>query len=100
MKKLNRVSSKLIILSLVPVLMFSFIIFACIKLSTESHSNAQQKLAERLSKTQSLNLIIRTFNSNIIDTAHKTRSGMELWKDAQEKVNRGKNIITKQWQTY
>jgi methyl-accepting chemotaxis protein len=100
MNKLNRVSSKLIILSLAPLLMFSLIIFACIKLSTESHSKAQQKLAERLSKTQSLNLIIRTFNSNIIDTTHKARSGMELWKDAQEKVNSGKSIITQQWQTY
>lgn len=100
MNKLNRVSSKLVILSLVPLLMFSIIIYACIKLSNERHSNSQQKLEERLSQTQSLNLIIRTFNSNIIDTTHKARSGMELWKDAQEKVKNGKNIISQQWQLY
>ena len=100
MNKLNRVSSKLVILSLVPLLMFSSIIFACIKLSTERHSNSQLKLEERLSQTQRLNLIIRTFNSKIIDTTHKARSGMELWKDAQEKVNSGKIIVSQQWQSY
>ena len=73
MNKLNRVSSKLVILSLVPLLMFSSIIFACIKLSTERHSDSQLKLEERLSQTQRLNLIIRTFNSKIIDTKHKER---------------------------
>jgi methyl-accepting chemotaxis protein len=80
--------------------MFSSIIFACIKLSTERHSDSQLKLEERLSQTQRLNLIIRTFNSKIIDTTHKARSGMELWKDAQEKVNSGKSIVSLQWQSY
>ncbi|MCW8832228.1 MAG: methyl-accepting chemotaxis protein [Colwellia sp.] len=100
MKKLNRVSSKLVILSLVPLCMFSIIIFACIKVSTDRHTLSQQKLEDRLSQTQRLNLIIRTFTSNIIDTTHKARSGMELWQDAQEKVNNGKKIITQQWQAY
>jgi len=100
MKKLTRVSSKLIILSLVPLLMFSIIIFACIKTSTDRHLHSQQKLESRLSQTQSLNLIIRTFTSNIIDTTHKARSGMELWQDAQKKVDSGKIIIVQQWQAY
>lgn len=100
MKKLTRVSSKLIILSLVPLFMFSIIIFACIKSSTDRHLHSQQKLEARLSQAQSLNLIIRTFTSNIIDTTHKARSGMELWQDAQKKVESGKIIIVQQWQTY
>lgn len=100
MKRLTRVSSKLVILSIVPLFMFSIIIFACIKISTDLHSYSQQKLDARLSQTQRLNLIIRTFTSNIIDTTHKARSGMELWQDAQEKVDSGKKIITQQWQAY
>jgi methyl-accepting chemotaxis protein len=100
MKKLSRVSSKLIILSLVPLLIFSIIIFACIKVSTERHLQAQQILEERLGQTQRLNLIIRTFTSNIIDTTHKSRSGMELWQDAQVQVAAGKSIIVQQWQDY
>ncbi|MGV2871156.1 methyl-accepting chemotaxis protein [Colwellia sp. E150_009] len=100
MKQLNRVSSKLVILSLVPLFLFSIIIFVGIKISTDRHSNNQQNLEARLSQTQRLNLIIRTFTSNIIDTAHKARSGMELWQDAQEKIKHGKTIITQQWQDY
>jgi methyl-accepting chemotaxis protein len=100
MKKLSRVSSKLIILSLVPLLIFSIIIFTCIKITNDRHFVAQQKLAERLVQTQRLNLIIRTFTSNIIDTTHKTRSGMELWHDAKNKVSNGKRIIVQQWQAY
>ena len=100
MKKLTRVSSKLIILSLVPLLMFSIIIFTCIKIYTDRHSYSQQQLEARLSQTQRLNLIIRTFTSNIIDTTHKARSGMALWQDAQEKVDSGKKIIVQQWQDY
>jgi len=84
MKKLTRVSSKLIILSLVPLFTFSIIIFTCIQISTDRHLHSQQMLETRLSQTQRLNLIIRTFTSNIIDTAHKARSGMALWKDTQE----------------
>ncbi|WP_274620358.1 HAMP domain-containing protein [Colwellia maritima] len=100
MKQLNRVSSKLVILSLVPLLLFSLILYVSIKISTDRHINNQQHLEARLSQTQRLNLIIRTFTSNIIDTAHKARSGMELWQDAQEKVERGEIIITQQWQDY
>lgn len=100
MKQLNRVSSKLVILSLVPLFLFSIIIFVGIKISTDRHSNNQQNLEARLSQTQRLNLIIRTFTSNIIDTAHKARSGMELWQDAQEKIKHGKIMITQQWQDY
>ena len=100
MKKLTRVSSKLIILSLVPLFTFSIIIFACIQISTDRHLHSQQMLETRLSQTQRLNLIIRTFTSNIIDTAHKARSGMALWQDAQEQVSSGKKIITQQWLAY
>jgi len=100
MKKLHRVSGKLIVLSLVPLILFSIIIFTCIKISTDRHLYAQQQLEKRLSQTQSLNLIIRTFTSNIIDTAHKSRSGMELWGDAEKKVSDGKIIIIEQWQAF
>ena len=100
MNKFNRVSSKLIILSLVPLLVFSIIIYAGIKVTTERQINAQQVLVDRLTQTQKLNSVIRTFTSNIIDTSHKARSGMELWSDAKEKVNSGKNIILLQWNEY
>lgn len=100
MKKLARVSSKLVILSLVPLFIFSIIIVASIEISTARHQHSQQTLETRLSQTQRLNLIIRTFTSNIIDTAHKARSGMVLWKDAQERVSSGETIIRKQWQAY
>jgi len=100
MRKLTRVSSKLVILSLVPLFTFSIIIFACIKISTDRHLHSQQMLETRLSQTQRLNLIIRTFTSNIIDTAHKARSGMTLWQNAQEQVSSGKKTIIQQWLAY
>jgi len=97
---LTRVSSKLIILSLVPLLIFSAIIFASIKISADRHQHSQRTLEFRLSQTQQLNLIIRTFTSDIIDTAHKARSGMILWQDAQKQVALAKKTINQQWQGY
>lgn len=100
MKTLARVSSKLIILSLVPLLIFSAIIFASMKISAERYQYSQQTLEFRLSQTQRLNLIIRTFASDIIDIAHKARSGMALWQDAQNQVTEAKETINLQWQGY
>lgn len=100
MKTLARVSSKLIILSLVPLVIFSAIIFASMKISAERYQYSQQTLEFRLSQTQRLNLIIRTFASDIIDIAHKARSGMALWQDAQSQVTEAKKTINLQWQGY
>jgi methyl-accepting chemotaxis protein len=100
MKTLARVSSKLVILSLVPLLIFSIIIFASIKISAERYQDSQRTLEFRLSQTQQLNLIIRTFASDIIDIAHKARSGMALWQDAETQVNTARTKINQQWQSY
>ena len=100
MKNSIRVSRKLIILSLVPLLIFSALLITNIKFSEQRHQYSQQTLENQLNQTQKLNLIIRTFTSNIIDTAHKARSGMILWKDAQEKIDAGKAVITFQWKAY
>lgn len=100
MNQLTRVSSKLILLSLVPLLLFSIIIFSSITITADRHQESQKLLEIRLGQTQKLDLIIRTFTSNIIDNAHKARSGMALWKDAHEKVISGEKIIKQQWQNY
>jgi methyl-accepting chemotaxis protein len=100
MNQLTRVSSKLILLSLVPLLLFSIIIFSSITITADRHQESQKLLEIRLGQTQKLDLIIRTFTSNIIDNAHKARSGMALWQDAYEKVIRGEKIIKQQWQNY
>ena len=100
MKKLTRVSSKLLILSIIPLIVFSLIIFTSIDVTNNRYQHSLQTLETRLSQTQKLNLIIRTFTSNIIDTAHKTRSGMLLWQDAQKQVNAGAKIINQQWHAY
>lgn len=100
MKALTRVSSKLIILSLVPLLIFSAIIFASMKITAERYQDSQRMMEFRLGQTQRLNLIIRTFTSDIIDTAHKARSGMALWRDAQNQVDSGIKVINQQWQNY
>ena len=100
MKTLTRVSSKLIILSLVPLLIFSTIIFASIKISVERYQDSQHSLEFRLSQTHQLNLIIRTFTSEVIDIAHKARSGMALWQDAETQVNEAREVISQQWQSY
>lgn len=100
MKTLTRVSSKLIILSLVPLLIFSAIIFASIKISTERYQQSQHTLEFRISQIQQLNSIIRTFTSDIIDIAHKARSGMALWQDAETQVNIARKTINQQWQSY
>ena len=100
MNRLTRVSSKLVILSLVPLIIFSILIFGSMKLSTQRYEVSQQALAQRLGQVQHLNLIIRTFNTHIIDTAHKARSGMLLWPDAQALVGDGQKAIVSHWQTY
>ena len=100
MKFLKRVSSRLVILSLVPLVIFGSIIFGGMKVTSDRYENSQQLLSLRLQQTQRLNIIARTFNSNIIDTAHKARSGMVLWSDGAALVNDGKNTIVNQWQQF
>jgi methyl-accepting chemotaxis protein len=100
MKALARVSSKIIILSLVPLIIFSAIIFASMKLTADRYHNSQHMLEFRLHQTEQLNLIIRTFTSDIIDTTHKARSGMALWHDSLQKVDLAKQKINQQWQDY
>jgi len=70
------------------------------KISAERYQHSQHALEFRLKQTQRLNLIIRTFTSDIIDIAHKTRSGMALWQDAQTQVDTAKKTINQQWQGY
>jgi len=70
------------------------------KITVERYQHSQHTLELRLSQTQRLNLIIRTFTSDIIDTAHKARSGMALWQDAQKQVDLAKKTINQQWQDY
>jgi methyl-accepting chemotaxis protein len=100
MNKLKLVSSKLIILSVVPLIVFSAIIFACMKLSGDSHRSAHQVMQSRLLQTQRLNLIIRTFSSNMIDVANKARAGMVLWDEADSSVSEGRSEIDEQWQAF
>ena len=100
MKVLARVSSKLIILSLVPLITFSVIIFASMKITADRYHDSQHMLEFRLHQTEQLNLIIRTFTSGIIDTTHKTRSGMALWQDSQKQVTLAIETINQQWQDY
>ena len=100
MNKFKRVSSKIVILSIVPLLIFSIIIFTSITLTSDRYQHSLQTLESRLNQTQKLNLIIRTFTSNIIDTAHKARSGMLLWEDAKARISTGEKIINEQWQAY
>lgn len=100
MNLFKRVSSKLVILSLVPLLVFSTIIFCGMKLSSESNQQAHQVLQSRLLQTQRLNLVIRAFTSDVIDVAHKARSGMLLWDEAATRVAKGKADIDEQWQAY
>ncbi|MFT4929868.1 MAG: methyl-accepting chemotaxis protein, partial [Phenylobacterium sp.] len=42
----------------------------------------------------------RTFTSDVIDVAHKARSGMVMWDEAKVKVNQGRTEIEAQWQAY
>jgi len=100
MKALARVSSKVIILSLIPLITFSAILFASMKITADRYHNSQHMLEFRLHQTEQLNLIIRTFTSGIIDTTHKTRSGMALWQDSQKQVASAIETITQQWQGY
>jgi len=70
------------------------------KITAERYQSSQHMLEFRLSQTQRLNLIIRTFTSDIIDIAHKARSGMALWQDSQRQVDIAKKTIHQQWQDY
>ena len=49
MSKLNRVSSKLVILSLVPLIIFSAIIFYGMKMTGDRYEQARNDLSSRLS---------------------------------------------------
>ena len=100
MKKLTRVSSKLIILSIIPLVIFSSLLFFSLKFTNDQAQQSQQSIEFRLNQTQKLNLIIKSFTSNIIDTAHKVRTGMVLWTDAQAQVEQGHKTIVEQWKSY
>jgi len=100
MKNLTRVSSKLVALSIIPIIIYSAILLISMTVTNKRHQESQHSLEFRISQTQKLNLIIRTFTSNIIDTAHKARTGMIMWKDAQLQVEQGELVISKQWQDF
>ncbi|MET1256401.1 hypothetical protein [Aliikangiella maris] len=63
----------------------------------QSNELAPQVLESRLEKSQLLNQLIQVYTHNIIDTAHKARSGMVIWKDAKTKLEHGKTRALDFW---
>ena len=100
MKIFQRVSSKLIILLVVPLLIFCSMILVGVELSHDNNKNAQQVMENRLQQTQLLSSISRAFTQHIIDTAHKARSDMILFDDAAKNVKKGMSLIQKNWKAY
>ncbi|TQV87727.1 methyl-accepting chemotaxis protein [Aliikangiella coralliicola] len=100
MRYFRGVRSKLLILSLVPLIIFSAIVLGGVILTNQTNQNAQQVMETRLKQTQQLNTIVRSLTHQVIDTAHKARSGMLLWNDAKQNVLAGQAAIEKNWQLF
>ncbi|MCW8998425.1 MAG: methyl-accepting chemotaxis protein, partial [Kangiellaceae bacterium] len=97
MNRLTKVSSKLVFLAGTPLVVLGGIIFSIMFFSAETNKESQRTIETRLNQTQILNSIIRSYTHNIIDVAHKARSGMLLWSDAENTVATGSKSIATNW---
>ncbi len=97
MKLLRYVTTKLTLLTALPLLVFCTLLFGGMYLSGNYQSQAQQSMESRLNQAQLINEIIRSFTHNIIDVSHKARGGMLLWDEATQTVETGKRVITNNW---
>ncbi|TQV71584.1 methyl-accepting chemotaxis protein [Aliikangiella marina] len=98
MNKLKQVRTKLLLLSAVPLLVFTIMMIVSMTTLGSASTSAQQTMELRLQQTQSLNSIVRAYTHNVIDIAHKARSGMMLWGDAAKTVTEGKATILSEWE--
>ena len=97
MNKITNVSSKLLFLAGIPLVFLVGIIFSIMIIGAQNNETSQKTIETRLNQTQIINSIIRAYTHNIIDVAHKARTGMLLWSDAESTVAVGKKSITTNW---
>lgn len=97
MNKITNISSKLLFLAGIPLVFLVGIIFSIMIIGAQNNETSQNTIETRLNQTQIINSIIRAYTHNIIDVAHKARTGMLLWSDAESTVAVGKKSITTNW---
>ena len=96
----NRISFKLAMIVIVPMLLFSLTTLWGLKLNSNTGHLAQEVIQTRLQQIELLQSIVNSTTRKILDSAHKVRSGMLLWDEAQLIVTEGKQIIIDDWGRY
>lgn len=95
-----RVRTKLILLTVIPLLAALFIaVLGVTSLSTVTKTTTVMK-EERLVPVLRLHRISRQYTQGVVDLAHKTRAQMMLWGEAKEGLNKAAEIIEQEWAVY
>jgi methyl-accepting chemotaxis protein len=95
-----KVRHKLILLIAMPIAALAATTMAGRTLMQQSASQSQAAFEQRQVKVRSLNTIAHTIASDIIDTAHKSRSGMLLWSEAKQKLDSASKTLPEIWLQY
>lgn len=93
----KKVSTKLVMVSLIPIVFFSGIILAGVFVSQESRKQSNEIMIASLEQMNFAREMTRSITHNIIDTARSARTGMLFWSEARGLVAEGKKHIIRDW---
>lgn len=94
------VKSKLLLIITLPLVLTAVLaLFASLQLNHVTETE-QTMINERLVPLQHLNRIAYLYNHGILDTAHKSRSQMLMWNDAEKIFKQALVDIDQHWRFY
>jgi methyl-accepting chemotaxis protein len=96
----NRISTKLIILALVPLVCFCSLILWVMHLNTENNHRAQVVIQARLDQVQRLDRIMLATTHGLIDTARKARNELLPIQQAAQLISVANKEIVSGWEGY
>ncbi|MBR9909102.1 MAG: methyl-accepting chemotaxis protein [Gammaproteobacteria bacterium] len=95
-----KVRTKLIVLTLVPMVAVCCIAALALGSLMSVSSTATRLTEERLSPILHLNQIASEYTGNVVDLAHKTRGQMLLWSEAETQLAAARRAIERGWDLY
>ncbi|WP_028877227.1 methyl-accepting chemotaxis protein [Teredinibacter turnerae] len=92
-----RVTHKLLILTLLPIVVLGGISFTAMRDAEQDLTHSEAVVAAHFMQLNAITAIDRSLSENVLDTAHKTRAGMMLWSETRSAINHAKDVIALHW---
>lgn len=92
-----KVTHKLVLLALIPLLLLGSLIVFAMRDSNISHQRSSQLVEQRLQQLQAIDAIDHAITASTVDIAYKTRSGMMLWQETRESFKNSRKTIDSNW---